>query len=251
MLPIASVPGDTLPALFLDLDGTLVEIAEQPELVHADAELLLILEDFHDRFGGLAVVSGRAITDIDRVLAPLQLPAAGIHGLELRFADQRTKTVAKSTLPAATRERLQAVADRYPGMLLEDKGLSLALHYRGAPAREPEARAAIAREMASLGDDFTLQRGKMVLEIRPNGATKGTAIHAFMQLEPYAGRLPVYVGDDVTDEDAFAVVNEAGGMSVRVGTDDTDTRARWRLDSVAAVKGWVEAILRHHSRDCA
>ncbi|MDJ0926468.1 MAG: trehalose-phosphatase [Gammaproteobacteria bacterium] len=251
MLPVATVPGDSLPALFLDLDGTLVEIAQQPELVHADPELLLILEDYEERFGSLAVVSGRAIADIDRVLAPLQLPAAGIHGLELRFADRRTKSVAKATLPTVVRERLQAVANRYPGMLLEDKGLSVALHFRAAPAHEPEARAAVDREMDSLGDDFTLQRGKMVLEIRPNGATKGTAVAEFMQCAPYADRLPVYVGDDVTDEDAFDVVNEAGGMSVRVGTDDIATRARWRLDSVSAVRQWIKAIVRQHSRDCA
>src|SRR5258707_788506 len=177
-------------AFFLDVDGTLLEFAATPQAVHADSDLLGMLASLQQASGGaLALLSGRRLDDLDRIFWPLRLPAAGIHGLERRRADGSVEIMGDAAI-AALRQPLAAFAAQEPGLLLEDKGLALALHYRGAPHREAAtrafARALAARSSAAL----RLLEGKMVVEFHANHADKGRAIDAFMAEPPFRGRRP-------------------------------------------------------------
>ena len=231
-------------AVFLDFDGTLVNIAERPGLVHIPATLLTTMQAAHDRLdGALAVISGRAIADLDALLAPLQLPMAGIHGIEHRDQSGQIHSECSSIIPEAVRRRMIRLAESDPGLILEDKGSSLALHYRRSPARESLIRAELQTIFADLGQDFFLQDGKMVIEIRPNGVNKGTAVEKFLANPPFTGRQPVFIGDDITDEDAFRVVNRLNGYSVKVGPKDPSSAARYELEDVNAVRDWLEPLV--------
>lgn len=239
-------------ALFFDFDGTLADIASSPCGVRVDPRLAPALAALSQALdGAVALVSGRPLEQLDALLAPLVLPAAGLHGLERRRTDG---TVARGASPMAAldaaRKRLQAFTATAPGVLMEDKGLSLALHYRAAPAREADCRRVISEALAAGGAGLHLLEGKMVLELKPDAADKGTAIEAFLAEPPFAGRVPAFVGDDRTDEDGFAVVNRRGGVTVRVG-DGAPTSARWRVDTVAELLAWLTtapaAIARAHS----
>lgn len=251
-MPAASrpspVPGLPEPAarwaLFLDLDGTLVDIANRPDAVAVDPGLPPLLGRLaRGLHGALAIVSGRRLDDIDRLLAPCRLPAAGLHGLVRRDARGRLAAAAvEPGLLEPARAALRRFAGAAPGVVLEDKGLAIALHFRLAPAREPAARAAVAAAVAALGDRVRVQEGKMVLEIRAAGADKGGAVEAFMAEPPFRGRTPVYVGDDLTDEDGFAAVGRLGGRSIKVGGEAS--AADWRVPSVAALRDWLERIAR-------
>ena len=189
--------------------------------------------------GALALLSGRRLDDLDRIFWPLRLPAAGIHGLERRRADGSLEIMGGEAI-AALRQPLGAFAAQEPGLLLEDKGLALALHYRGAPHREAAtrafARALAARSSAAL----RLLEGKMVVEFHANYADKGRAIELFMAEPPFRGRRPVFAGDDVTDEDGFRAVRRLGGIAVRVGEVGASA-AQWHLPSVAALRAWLQA----------
>lgn len=223
-------------ALFLDVDGTLLRIASHPDAVRVPPELLAALDRLQARFGGaLALVSGRAIDNLDALFAPLRLPCAGVHGLERRDAAAAIHRDDATAALAPLRAPLEEFVARHTGLLLEDKGQSLALHFRNAPACAAPAEDLLRRLVAAAGPALDLKPGKMVLEVTPGHADKGTAITAFMQEPPFAGRRPVFLGDDVTDEDGFAVVNRLGGVSVRVGTADRPTAARHRLADEAAV----------------
>ncbi len=233
-------PGlDARTALFLDVDGTLVALAEHPDAVHVDAQLLALLERLREAMGGaLALVSGRSLEALDRLFAPQRFAAAGQHGAERRAADgslHRHAPLAPRLHEAAA--RLRALAAANPGLLLEEKGSSLAVHYRHAPAAGPLVEAEARRVLEALGGDFELQAGKLVFEVKPSGRDKGTAIAEFLGEAPFAGRTPVFVGDDLTDELGFASVNRLGGASVKVGAGPT--AARWRLPDAAAVRQWL------------
>jgi trehalose 6-phosphate phosphatase len=226
-------------ALFLDFDGTLVEIAAAPEHVVVPAALKRLLAGLTARFGGaVAVVSGRPIADLERRLAPLRLPCVGLHGLERRRPDGALERGAPAGWLADLAPALDAFARRHPGVRVEDKGLSLAVHYRAAPAAETAVRRFVEARAAALADQAVVQPGKMVVEVRPAGHDKGTAIAAFMQAAPFRGRVPVFLGDDLTDEHGFAAVNRLGGVSIRVGPP-ADTAARWTLPTVAAAHAWL------------
>jgi len=234
-------PWPRRPALFLDLDGTLLEFAATPAGATPSRRLQRLLADLAAlEHGAVAFVSGRTIADLDMLLAPHRFATAGLHGIERRRADG-------SHLPAAVdphgldlaRARLAAFAAERPGVVLEDKRYALAVHFRQTPERAGEV-AALGIEIASgLTPDWELLEGNHVLEIKPASADKGVAIRAFMAEQPFAGRTPVFVGDDVTDEDGFRVVNELGGISIKVS--DGSTRACWRLADVDAVTSWLEA----------
>ena len=228
-------------ALFLDLDGTLLEIAATPAAVHASARLRGTLSALAVRLdGALAIVSGRTIDTVDALLEPLRLPVAGIHGVMRRDGHGRIHGVAaEDTRLARARASLAAFAAARPGLVLEDKAMPLALHYRLAPELESAALAAVAGMLEQLGPQFEIQHGKMVLELKPRSADKGRAIEQYMREAPFAGRPPAFVGDDLTDERGFAVVNGMGGCSVKVG--DADTCARWRLADVGQVLDWLES----------
>ncbi|HEX4942994.1 MAG TPA: trehalose-phosphatase [Usitatibacteraceae bacterium] len=226
-------------AMFLDIDGTLVHYADRPDAVHIDHALCALLERLRDVAGGaLALISGRSIADIDALFAPLRFAAAGQHGAERRSADGAMHY----HLPLAPRLNAQAailrrLALEHPGLLLEEKGVSLALHYRGDPSAAALVEREARRVADALGDDFELQSGKHVCEVKPSGKNKGTAIAEFMAEVPFTGRPPVFVGDDLTDELGFELVNRIGGHSVKVGPGPT--RAHWRLGNADEVRLWL------------
>jgi trehalose 6-phosphate phosphatase len=243
-MPLPQTDPDSL-ALFLDLDGTIVEIAEKPDLVEIPETLLTTLSDVQKRLAGsLAVVSGRTIASLDQLLGPLNLPAAGIHGLEYRDADGRTHHRLEYEIPAEARQAVKKLTESNQDLLLEDKGSSLAIHFRQNPAKETLVRTELAALVDRMGADFTLQSGKMVVELRPAGINKGNAIEKFMTVAPFIGRNPVFIGDDLTDEDGFAVVNDMGGYSVRVGPRPPQTSAQYELPNVAAVRDWLVSLTK-------
>ena len=230
-------------ALFLDVDGTLLEIAERPDSVRVDRRLLSILSALLDRFGGaLALVSGRPLDTLDRLFAPLRLSAAGLHGLERRDqAGAVHRARFDGTGIAEARVALSAFAAADGRLVIEDKGASIALHYRGAPEHGPRCDRFAADLARRLAPGFILQRGKMVAEIRARGPDKGDVVTAFCAEAPFSGRRPVFIGDDVTDEDAFRVVNRAGGHSIRIGAP-ASSEASWRVAGVAALRDWLTGV---------
>lgn len=230
-------------AIFLDVDGTLLELRDRPSAVVADDALKSLLQALLVRSqGAVALISGRSVGDIERLFSPLAVLAAGQHGTERRDARGRLHRhpVPRSGLRHAASVLAQYARERR-GLLLEDKGLALALHYRNAPELEPEAGALMRALVGELGSQFELQQGKMVWELKPSGRDKGSVIGEFMQEPPFAGRTPVFIGDDQTDEFGFEVVNRMGGHSVKVGAGES--AARWRLPNAADVRVWLAAWL--------
>ncbi len=237
-------PGpDELWALFLDVDGTLIEIAESPDGVVVDARVTEILAALDRRFDhAVALVSGRPIEFLDRLFAPLRLTTAGLHGLERRDPAGRTHRPDCAAVGLdRVRDAFRDFTRRDPGLMIEDKTYSVALHFRRAPTLADGAAALAERLARDLGDDLILQRGKMVLEFRPRGPHKGDVVDEFMAMKPFAGRVPVFIGDDVTDEDGFMAVNRLSGHSIRVGASDA-TAARWRIDGVPELRDWLAGI---------
>jgi trehalose 6-phosphate phosphatase len=228
-------------AVFLDVDGTLLQIAATPADVRVPERIVGLLARLRTRLGGaLALVSGRRVADLDSLFAPLKLPTAGAHGAERRDALGRWHGRDYRAQLAPARELLSAWARKHPGALLEDKGAALALHYRAIPELEDEARRAATAACAAVGPDFHVQDGKRVLEIKVGALGKGQAIAQFMSEPPFHGRAPVFLGDDLTDEDGFEVVNRLGGHSIAVGVR-RDTCARWHLGDETEVLQWLES----------
>jgi trehalose 6-phosphate phosphatase len=227
-------------ALFLDVDGTLLEIAASPAAVRVPAALRNTLQLAARREGGaLALISGRTISELDHLFAPHAFPVAGLHGVEVR--DPSGKMIrpfidAGQLDPA--REVLTQLVTHYQGLLLEDKGSALAVHFRQAPQHERAVMVVMVELADQLREKFVLRDGKLVLELTPRGYSKRGAIEAFMREPPFAGRTPVFIGDDVTDEDGFDAVNALGGFSVRVG-DLAATAAKFRFSSVSTVIAWL------------
>ena len=242
----APVP-DADACLFLDVDGTLLDFALTPDGVGVDAELIDLLRATSQRTcGALALVSGRTIDDLDRLFAPLRLPAAGVHGYERRDArgTLHRQTLASKHLQSARAELEQLVA-AHAGLLLEDKQSALALHYRRAPQLEALVRHKLAQLQTSLLPDFELLAGDAVLEIKPGSHSKASAVEAFLREAPFAGRLPIFLGDDVTDRDGFAAVLKHGGLAIAVGDR---VSAQWRLPDPAAVRGWLRSFVERQEQ---
>lgn len=228
-------------ALFLDVDGTLLEIAARPQAVSVPDDLRARLRALFLACGGaVALVSGRAIADLDALFAPLTLPSAGLHGFERRGASgaYRRRPLPSTAALEVAREAMSHLARRHSGLLVEDKQFGLALHYRAAPRLEDTVIGEMEEVAAGVAGDLELQRGKMVVELRPVGATKAHALASFLEEPPFAGRVPIFVGDDLTDEPAFDLVNRLGGLSVIVNAA-RPSAARARLEDVAAVRGWL------------
>ena len=236
--PNVSFPGltpDT--ALFLDFDGTLVEIASQPQDVLVPSGLGRTLAALHKQLGGaLALVSGRRLLDLDGFLAPLQLPAAAEHGAQRRDGQGRMSSAPATDL-REVRQAAQELAAQYPALVLEQKELALSLHYRQAPELETLCLRVMRAALAG-NTGLALMQGKCVIDLRPAGVSKGTAIAAFMTEAPFAGRVPVFAGDDVTDEDGFEQVLRMGGHAIKIGAGPS--LARLRCHSVAAFADWLE-----------
>lgn len=204
-------------ALLLNVDGTLIDIAPTPHEVHVSADLTRSLARLVELTGGaLALVSGRPIADLDKLFAPLKLAAVGGHGAEMRLNDgEAASTVAP--LPPALRRRLGEVATPGSGILVEDKTYSLALHYRKAPHAQERLRRHIADTCADFsGEPLEVLPGKALFEVKRPGVDKGAAVRALMTHAPFAGRRPVFVGDDVTDELVFAILPALGGVGFSV-----------------------------------
>ena len=232
-------PFDPRWAWFLDIDGTLLDIAAIPAAVKTGPSDTRLVTGLYSVTGGaVALISGRPIPGIDKLFYPLRLPAAGQHGIERRDAKGR---IHHHPFPEAAMRRaaaeIRAFAERHEGLIFEDKGASLALHYRLAPNLASAVHAAIHKAAQHLGDGVEVQGGKMVAELKPSGRDKGIAIEEFMREAPFRGRVPVFLGDDLTDEDGFHVVNRLGGHSIKIGPGVTS--ARWRLRDAAAVRAWL------------
>jgi len=229
--------------LFLDFDGTLVEFADQPHAVRPDAQLLPLLSSLQIGLGGaVALISGRRIDELDALLHPLRLPAAGLHGLERRDAQGRLRLEARPAGVSALgtlRPHLLALVAEHVGLLLEDKGAALAIHYRRAPQLGARVRQAVAALLASLAPQLEMLEGAMVLEIKPRSFDKASAIESFLGEAPFAGRMPVFIGDDLTDCDGFGAVRRHGGMTIAVGSRVT---AQWQLPDPAAVRAWLARL---------
>jgi len=252
MLPRPPPAPDRAIALFLDFDGTLVDIAPRPGEVVVSDTLRTLLESLHEALdGAVAVVSGRRLADLLEHLAPLRLAAAGSHGLEYQLQGGHSRSASKARLPEPVWQALEALVAEHPGLLLEHKGQCAAVHFRQAP----DLGAVVAARLRDLRDrdapSYMLQAGKMVWELRPDGIHKGSAIERFMSGPPFAGRLAVFVGDDVTDEDAFQTVNAIGGWTIYVGDDAHSTAARMGLPDVPAVGRWLQELNSNLHRRCA
>ena len=228
-------------ALFLDFDGVLVDFAPAPDLVQPEPYLVDVLRALHDRLGGaLAVVTGRPLADIDRFLAPLSLPAAGQHGRETRLPGQ----AAEEALPPDLTAQEKAIRDfvaAHEGTAAERKSGSVGLHYRGAPEHEAAARD-LMESLLDGRDDLALMRGKMIYELKEKGVHKGLGVETLMAVAPFAGRRPVFVGDDVTDEDGFRAAQALDGDGVKVG--EGETVAHHRAADLWAVHDWLRAAAR-------
>lgn len=230
--------------MFLDIDGTLLDLAPAPDAVHVDKALATLLPSVRRALGGaLALVTGRAITDVDRLFPGLRMAVAGQHGCERRDALGTLHLHAPGTETlAGLRKLFIEFAQKNEGLLVEDKGSTIALHYRKAPQLADHVHKTLHAHVAASGvTTYRLQPGKMLLELRPDDRDKGTAIRDFMAERPFKGRCPVFVGDDKTDEHGFELINKIGGWSVKVGSGSTC--ARYRLADVNAVREWLTALV--------
>lgn len=242
LLPPPALPRKA--ALFLDFDGTLVPIAQRPQDVRVPSALIPTLQRLHLALGGaLAIISGRPLSGVDEFLSPpllpMLLPVAGAHGAERRDATGRI-TLQRADTPASVLAAATTLAEEHTGLLLETKPSGFALHYRLNPSLAEECRTTLANALneapgASLTWELLL--GHCVCELKQRGVSKGTAVRAYLAEPPFAGRVPVFIGDDVTDEDGFVAVQAAGGFGIRVGAGPT--QAMYQLADTDAVASWL------------
>jgi trehalose 6-phosphate phosphatase len=239
-MPIALPILDDASALFLDVDGTLLEIAATPDAVVVPNGLTDVLQRLYQALGGaLALVSGRALAELDMLFDPLRLPAAGQHGAELRRrGDVPVQSIGRDPRLDGFVRQLRAIAGERPGLLVEDKGLSVAVHYRLAPQYGEEVQAFATALLAECGGDIELLPLRMGIEFKPRATSKRTAVEWFLRAAPFHGRVPIFVGDDRTDEDGFAAALGQSGHALRVGLDG-DSLASMRLATPQDVRDWL------------
>ncbi|MCD0420547.1 trehalose-phosphatase [Rubrivivax sp. JA1024] len=243
-MPGALVPQLDQCALLLDIDGTLLDMAPTPREVWVPPELEQTLRSLLVRTSGaLALVSGRSINDIDLIFAPMRLPAVGGHGAEMRLSGGGEAVATHAPpLDPELKSRLAAIARISPGILLEDKGYSLALHYRLAPHTEKAIYESVAAIRAENPDaPLEVLPGKSVCEIKHSGFTKATGVVELMKHAPFEGRRPVFIGDDVTDETVFAIMPELNGVAFSVGRHSDLTAGRF--DQPSDVRDWLARLL--------
>lgn len=230
-------------ALFLDVDGTLLDFNDDPRAVSVSKKLLALLHALHDALqGALALVSGRGLDDLDRLFGQPHWAGAGLHGLELRRADGSFRRL--SVTPEEQQRMHQAttaLVARFDGAQLEDKQMAVALHCRRAPHLFDELRHA-AEAMIDQLPGYELQPGNLVIEFKPAGIDKGRAVNELLASTPFLGRVPVYLGDDLTDEHAFASLRRKHGMGVLIGSPRA-TQASFSLPDPAAVEAWLVRVL--------
>lgn len=229
-------------AYFFDIDGTLVEIAQSPEGIVVHDEIPELIGMLHRKTGGaVALITGRAIADVDRLMPPLRgMVIAGQHGLEVRSPSGAVSThPVRSEALDRVREQLALAVVRHPGLIVEYKGLSIALHYRNAPGLASYAHRLMRKLRRAHVPDFVIQKGKRVVELKAAGKDKGIAIAELMAEPHFKGRVPVFTGDDATDELGFRTVNRMGGHSIKIGTGRT--HAQWRLPNVESLREWLRS----------
>jgi trehalose 6-phosphate phosphatase len=227
-------------ALYLDIDGTILDLAPSPDAVEVPVWMVPLLQRLSRKLdGAVAFVSGRTIAAIDHLFRPLTLPAVGVHGGEIRTPNGEIMVDEQLTAELQSAEPLLREAiERIRGVQLENKRSVIALHYRSVPERGREVLKVAELVASSLGSQFGVLMGKCVVEIRPRHLTKGAAMRRLMERAPFRNRTPIFAGDDSTDEDAFEVVNELGGISLRVG-EEAPTAARFRLADPDQLRGWL------------
>lgn len=228
-------------AFFFDFDGTLAPIATHPDRVRLATITRETLRKIFELSGGaLAIITGRDIGDVDKMVAPLHVPVAGVHGLTRRSTDGTIhNALVNNSIIAELNDRLKETTDEYAGLLLERKNGSVALHYRNRPDLEYTCIELMDEAVRQL-EGIHVIRGKMVIEAKPDTSNKGGALEDFMNEAPFVGRTPLFAGDDVTDEDAFVVVNSRGGISVKVGLGET--LACYRTSDMSEFLNWLERL---------
>jgi trehalose 6-phosphate phosphatase len=243
-LPAPPLPGvDDRWAMFLDVDGTLLDFASHPDQVVVDARLRELVEDLHATLdGALALISGRSLDDLDDLFGRPPWAMAGLHGLELRGADGRYRGVhIGTTRRMRVRDMADSIAASLPGVMLEDKGMAVALHCRAAPWQFEALRRNVEAILPALAG-YEMQPGSLVIELKPEGMDKGKAVATLLTAGPFHGRQPIYLGDDLTDEHGFATTNLESGLSVRVGYREPSL-ARYALPDPAAARSWLFRVL--------
>ncbi|MEZ5786461.1 MAG: trehalose-phosphatase [Xanthobacteraceae bacterium] len=230
-------------AVFLDIDGTLLDIAPSPQAVIVPAGLIDALMRLHDSLAGaLAFVSGRPLVEIDRLFAPMHIPAAAEHGAVVRLPDGKVEE-ANIAVPKAWRTALKQLAAQHPGIFIEEKAHSIVTHYRLAPDAEPIVRQAVHQIAAGALDRFDVLPARMAYELCGRDVAKGAAVRRLMRIPPFAGRKPIYVGDDATDEPAIAAVQETGGLGFHVARDFNGQPER--------VRAWIRSLVEPPARTAA
>ena len=243
-LPAPPLPGtEDRWALFLDVDGTLLEFADRPDDVRVEPALYALLAELYAYLdGALALVSGRSLANLDALFGAPPWAMAGLHGLQLRHADgERRETRVSGSRRTLVLHAAESLAREFPGVLVENKDLAVALHCRTAPAQFDALREALDGMMPGL-PGYELQAGNLVLELKPAGMDKGKALTELLERAPFAGRLPVYLGDDLTDEHGFAATNLENGISVRVGEREP-TLAQYTLSGPSSAQAWLHRVL--------
>ena len=229
-------------AILLDIDGTILDIAPSPRQVWVPTGLQRLLSRLAELTdGALALVSGRSINDIDLVFSPLQLPTIGVHGAEMRLSGDAEVQARVAPLSKALKRKLATVNELGPGILVEDKGYSLALHYRLAADKEPEVLAAVGAICATMPQEAVeILPGKLVVDIKPAGINKGSAVSELMRHPPFRGRKPIFIGDDTTDVPVFRIIPKFGGCAYSVGGIVAEVDGHF--DTPDAVRSWLARV---------
>jgi trehalose 6-phosphate phosphatase len=229
-------------ALFIDIDGTLLSVAPTPDAVMVPAGLVQLLDGLASGLGGaIAILTGRRVADADRLFAPLKLVGSGVHGTELRSERGGPIATLAPAIPSDVIGAMNNIAGIASGILVEQKGCGVAVHYRNAPLARRALETELAAIIAASSYDLVLRKGRKVLEAIPSGYSKGTALATLLSRPPFKGRSPVMVGDDVGDESAFITAERLGGMGLRVAGEHFDKRDA-DFDGVAGVHAWLKAL---------
>jgi trehalose 6-phosphate phosphatase len=237
-------------ALFIDIDGTLLDMAPRPDAAVVPAGLVETLGGLVQRLGGaVALVTGRRVADADRFFAPLRLVASGVHGAEARTVPGGATEFLVAPVPRRLLEAVHAMAALSPGILVEEKGVGVAVHYRDAPQALPTIERELWRIVGAWAG-YTLRSGRKVLELVPAAHSKGTGLGALMRLPAFSGRRPVMIGDDHGDEPAMHLAERMGGLALQVAGEHFDRRAA-DFDSAASVRAWLSLLADPARRDVA
>lgn len=230
-------------ALFLDIDGTLVDLAPTPDAIDVPVDLGEDLLSLLTGLGGaMALVTGRGIAYVDGLFYPHRFPIAGLHGAELRQPNGHITHHDAGPSLLRAKEMLHAEARDLPSVIVEDKGAAVALHFRQSPQYQDKVEALMRNAAIVAGPAWTLQFGKMLIELKPAAANKGEALTSFMGASPFLGRRPIAVGDDLTDEDMFAAALAHGGQAIRIGGDDRQTLASGRIATPAQLRAILAQV---------